>query len=207
MKNLHDKTLALAGVFQATALVHQIATQGQCDDADMSIAVRSILMLDPPTTLAVFGSETNLQRGLHTLVVQLGDSNQARTLQIARYVITLLHLERKLASQPGVKQTLRERLARCQQQVELYGATHDNVLANLADIYAATISQLPPKLIVIGNESHLTHPKLTARIRTQLLAGIRAAVLWTQVGGNRWQILWNRKAIVQHARELQTALR
>jgi high frequency lysogenization protein len=32
-----------------------------------------------------------------------------------------------------------------------------------------------------------------------LLAGIRAAVLWQQLGGNRWSLFWSRKKYVATA--------
>ena len=202
MKKLTDKTLALAGVFQCASMVHQLASRGQFDDNDLATCVRSTLALDPPTTLAVFGKVADLRLGLQTLVNQIGDQPAARDVQIARYVISLLLLERKLNKDERMLATLRERLYRAKQQSEIYGYTHENVLANLAGIYVDTISQLRPKIMVLGDESHLTNPKHTARIRTILLAGIRAAVLWSQVGGSRWQILWQRKVFVREAQRL-----
>jgi len=43
---------------------------------------------------------------------------------------------------------------------------------------------------------------LANKIRTLLLAGIRAAVLWRQMGGNRWQLLFSRKDIINDAKML-----
>jgi high frequency lysogenization protein len=39
------------------------------------------------------------------------------------------------------------------------------------------------------------------RIRALLLAGIRAAWLWRQVGGSRWRVLFGRTALLEAARE------
>ncbi|MGD8349299.1 MAG: DUF489 family protein, partial [Gammaproteobacteria bacterium] len=41
-----------------------------------------------------------------------------------------------------------------------------------------------------------------ARVRASLLAGIRAAVLWRQLGGNKWKLLFARKKYVAIARQL-----
>lgn len=202
MKNLRDKTTALAGVFQSAALVHQIATQGVIAESDLQTAIRSTLELDPPNTLAVFGQITQLRLGLQTLLQQMGNSARIRDAQIARYTISLLHLERRLNKQPQMLTDLRERLERAQQQSVIFGLTHENVLANLAGTYSDTISQLRPRIIVVGNETYLSNTKQTARIRAILLAGIRAAVLWSQVGGSRWQILWQRKVFVKEAERL-----
>jgi high frequency lysogenization protein len=43
-------------------------------------------------------------------------------------------------------------------------------------------------------------------IRASLLAGIRAAILWRQTGGKRWQLLLNRKKIAQLANQLKTVI-
>lgn len=199
MKNVRDKTIALAGVFQSAALVHQIATQGIIAETDLETSIRSTLELDPANTLAVFGQLTNIRLGLQTLLQQMGNTARIREAQIARYTISLLHLERRLSKQPEMLKDMRDRLERAQQQSVIFGLTHENVMANLAGTYSDTISLLRPRIIVVGNETYLSNAKQTARIRAILLAGIRAAVLWTQVGGSRWQILWHRKVFVQEA--------
>ena len=40
------------------------------------------------------------------------------------------------------------------------------------------------------------------RIRTLLLAGIRSAMLWRQLGGNKWQIIFGRGEIERQSRVL-----
>jgi high frequency lysogenization protein len=202
MKQLHEKTMALAGVFQAAALVNHIATKGVIDDSDLATCVNSTLQIDPINTEAVFGKIKNIHLGLATLIEQIADKSSGRDVQMARYVIALLHLQRKLMKQPAMLQLIQERIRRAQQQADIFTPTHDNVIANLAGIYSDTISQIRPKIIVSGEETYLGNPKNANRIRTVLLAGIRAAVLWEQLGGSRWQILWKRRAIVQAAKEL-----
>jgi len=76
------------------------------------------------------------------------------------------------------------------------------VIANLAGIYADTVSQIPPKIMVSGDSSVLSNPDNADKIRAILLAGIRSAVLWAQLGGNRWQILFNRRTFIEQARRL-----
>ena len=44
------------------------------------------------------------------------------------------------------------------------------------------------------------------KIRACLLAGIRSAVLWRQVGGSKWQLLFHRKKLVQAAQQLYSTL-
>ena len=47
MTSITEKTIALAGVFQAAALVNQIAAKGIVDEHDLKTAIQSILNLEP----------------------------------------------------------------------------------------------------------------------------------------------------------------
>ena len=201
MTSITDKTIAIAGVFQAAALVNQIATKGIVDEHDLTTGIQTILNLNPTSTLAVFGQYENLRTGLYTLIAHL-DNGQQRDMNVARYVISLLHLQRKLHRRQDMLENIARGVARAQDQANMFGLTHPNVLANLAGIYADTISMLAPKIMVSGDSSYLTNPTNVDRIRTLLLAGMRSAVLWRQVGGSRWQILFKRKQIIEEARRI-----
>ena len=72
----------------------------------------------------------------------------------------------------------------------------------LADIYQERISMLGPRIMIGGEPLHLQNPDNAARIRVALLAGIRAAVLWRQAGGHKWQLLLRRRAMGRKSREL-----
>jgi len=202
MEKTRDKTLALAGIFQCAALVHQLATTGTADQHDLSTCIRSTLDLSPLTTQSVYGQLENLRTGLHTLIQYLGEQPGQRDPNIARYVISLLHLQRKLRKRKGMLNTITEGIARAKKQSEIFGLTHDNVIANLAGIYADTVSNIPPKIMVSGDSSVLSNPDNANRIRAILLAGIRSAVLWTQLGGTRWQILFKRRTFIEQARHI-----
>lgn len=200
--NLRDKTLALAGVFQCASLVHQIALSNSADEHDVITVIRSTLDLNPASIDVVYGKVDNLRTGLHTLIEQLGDQAGKKDMHIARYVISLLHLQRKLSKRTDMLNTISEGIARAKQQSEIFEINHENVLANLAGIYADTISQITPKIMVSGESSYLSSRANTDKIRALLLAGVRSAVLWAQYGGSRWQILFKRKAFVAEARRL-----
>src|SRR3569623_1691456 len=51
-------------------------------------------------------------------------------------------------------------------------------------------------------QRHLSHPDVANKVRTLLLAAIRSAVLWRQCGGNRWQLIFGRRKIIDTARAL-----
>lgn len=201
-QNIKDKTLALAGVFQSASMVAQIASKGVVDFHDLETMVRSTLNLNPDSTESVYGQLENLRNGLHALTQHLSTGSFQRDMYTARYVISLLHLAKKLANNPKMLGEISTRLERVQDQVDMFGIVHDNVLANLAGIYSDTISSLAPKIIVSGETNFLSNPQNADKIRSILLAGIRSAILWQQVGGSRLQILFKRKALVQEAKRI-----
>lgn len=202
MGTLRDKILALAGLFQVATLVKQLGRSGLVDIHDLESCIRSTFQTNPENVEAVFGGADNLRTGLNMLVKQLGSDNNKRDTEIARYVITLLHIERKLAKNKAMLNTIATGIEEAERQCEHYSITHENVLAKLADIYAETISLLSLRVMVHGEEVHLTNPNSTNKIRALLLSGIRAAVLWQQIGGSRWQLLFKGRAFVEEAERI-----
>ncbi len=63
---------------------------------------------------------------------------------------------------------------------------------------------MQPRVIVAGQPFHLKDQAITEKIRAILLAGIRSAVLWKQVGGNQLQLLFKRKIYIEEAKYLLT---
>ena len=43
---------------------------------------------------------------------------------------------------------------------------------------------------------HLQQTDTAAKIRALLLAGIRSARLWRQLGGHRWQLIFSRRKLL-----------
>jgi high frequency lysogenization protein len=71
----------------------------------------------------------------------------------------------------------------------------------MAAIYVDVISPLGPRIQVTG------HPlsckaRRQAKVRATLLAGIRAAVLWHQVGGGRLQLMFSRNRLTTQAKQI-----
>ncbi len=169
--------------------------------------ISSLLQNDPDKTQDVYGELANIRSGFESILSQLGDStigNSSSTSNndITRYAVTLLHLERKLSQNNKMLNLISNRLEVVNSQLEHFPITHENILANLADIYAETISTLSPKIMVQGEEKFLSQTNNANKIRALLLSGIRSAVLWRQVGGNRWQLLLKQKYIVMEAKRI-----
>ncbi len=196
MSKFSDRTLALAGMYQACGLVQRVARRGNIDPDELKVVLDTLFVTDPPDTLAVYGSHSNLKSGLETVTRQL-DKNPDP--ELTRYLINILHLERKLIRKPALLQAISEGIERARRQTEHYPLPHSNIIASLAGIYSDTISTLTPRIIVSGEQGHLANPENASTVRALLLAAMRSAVLWAQCGGSRWQILLQRKRFIQEA--------
>jgi len=198
-QTIHDRVIALAGLFQAAALVHETAHHGRADSQDVATCLASVLKIDAASSDDVYGGLPNLKSGLRVVIRHL---RNPQNIQMTRYVISLLVLERKLATKPAMLGRIREGIEAIIDKLTYFPLTHDNTIAALADIYSATISTLTPRIMVNGNPSYLTNPDIANRIRALLLAGIRAAILWRQSGGRRLTLLFQRKALLREAERM-----
>lgn len=202
MKNLTEKTLALAAVFQSADLVKQIAMTGKYDQHDAKVILNGIFDTNPSSAEAVFGGVENLRSGLQLLINQMSSETSQRDMDITRYVVAMLHLQGKLLKNNEMLDYLSKGIERAKLQSEHFELMHDNVFANLAGLYSDTVSQLTPKIMVSGEGQHLGQSDNANKVRAILLGGIRAAVLWNQLGGSRWQILFKRKQFVSEAHRI-----
>jgi len=200
------RALALAGVFQAAGLVQEIARSGAVTHtAARDASIASVFATDPDSVAAVYGGAGNVRLGLALLRDQLQAAQKGRQsadLELARYVIGLTVLERKLAKQPALVDHLGEGIEAARRTFEHFGADHANVSARLADIYSEHVSPLGTRIVVRGESDILTDADQVARIRALLLAGLRSAVLWKQQGGRRWHLLLGRGRYLAAAQQL-----
>ena len=200
MNNFELRTLAFAGVFRAAALVNALANEGTISDNDLNVSVKSIFETEPDDVAQVFGDIKNLSFGFETVLNQLGSNSANRNMDIARYVVSMLFLERRLMKNSAMLEILSTGVELATRQSEHFSPTHENVIANIADLYSRTISELGPRIMVNGEQNHLETTAISNKIRTVLLSGIRSAVLWHQLGGRRWHIIFNRTKYLKMAK-------
>lgn len=198
----HEHAMALGGLFQAVSLVQQVAREGNADSEPFESSIASVFRIDGENADAIYGGDTQLTRGLQILCRQLGRDKSRQDAELMRYAVSLMFLERQLVRSTKMMDRLRQGIDAATHQSEHFSVTHENVLARLADTYASTVSQLQPRIMVQGKPEYLNTPANANRIRALLLAGMRSAVLWRQLGGNRLRLLWTRKHIVRCAEGL-----
>ena len=195
-----SRVIALAGVAQACKLVNDLAHHGRMDDAAMQSSLASVFRIDADSVADVFGGISGIRNGLEELLVQLDGAN--RDMGLSRLLFSVLRLERRLKASPRILDELRTGIESTQRQVDHFGLTHPTVRARLADLYVTSLSPLRPRIIVHGNPQHLANPQYVEQIRALLLAAVRAAVLWRQVGGSQLRLLLRRQQYAMMARGL-----
>ena len=200
MGRMKDRVLALAGMLQAIRLVQQMADNGQAETRPLAVCIESLFRFDADSTEAVYGSAADLQPGLLRLIAQL--DGQGRDTTQTRIAMSVLHLERRFLMFPETVAAVQLALAALAPQRLSDGPTHPDLLVRLGEIYAAHISPLGPKVLIQGNPVYLSQPALVGEVRACLLAALRSAVLWRQLGGSYWDFLWSRRAMVQAAQSL-----
>jgi high frequency lysogenization protein len=198
-----DRIIALAALMQSISLVQQIAETGQIEQSDFETVLNSLLAIDAPTTEAVYGDISQLKSGLKQLNSQLSKSKDKKDVQLLRYAINLLHLERQLAKRPAMMDLISREIEQIPQQIEYFGDINNpQVIARFADIYHRTISELTPRIQVQGDSAFLQQADNINRVRALLLAGIRAAILWRQKGGRRWHFVFHTSKMLKIATSL-----
>ncbi|KAF1017172.1 MAG: High frequency lysogenization protein HflD [Stenotrophomonas maltophilia] len=191
-----DRVLALAGIAQALQQVRRIADTGHSDAAAVRTAVDSVFRVDATSPQAVFGDPQALKAGLRLLHNYF--RNQGQDPILPRLALSVLQLERRFIRETDTIGKVSQGITRAERQAgELGDSAHPDVLASLGGLYADTISHLKPRVMVQGNPQYLGQAGVVAEIRALLLAAVRAAVLWRQLGGSYWDFLFGRRAMVE----------
>lgn len=193
--------IALSGIFQAAGLIKDLAHTGNAETRYFESSIHSIFVTNPQNVSEVYGDMNQLRKGIDLMIKHLELEN-GKDPECLRYVINMLHLHKQLKKQKDMLTVIGKRIDETQHQINHFGEFHENVIAGLAAIYSDTISQLKPRIQVLGDPQYLKQSYVADKVRALCLAGIRSAMLWGQVGGSRWQILLGRKKLLEAAHKL-----
>lgn len=201
--NINEQTLTFAGICQAAVMVQKIARHNQFDEELFTVMLQGIINTNPKESIDVYGGDyTNLSDGFTMMVAQLGDSSAKKDPELTRYIVSILTLERRLKAKTRVLAELGSRIEQSQRQLAHYEINSDTMLNSFASIYTDIISPLATKIQIAGEPNILKQTANQNRIRALLLAAVRSAVLWRQVGGKRRNILFKRKHFVESAQKM-----
>lgn len=211
------QTIALAAVAQCATLVNQLAQYERASQFDMAACINPLLVLNPASTADVYPDISGLNTGLKTLQDIFSNDRLRENADVVRYTLGMLLLRNRLVRDKGMQNRIREKL-------QLVSPLHvldspgdgegdraaefeqDLTYEQLADLYQDTISTLSYRIQVQGKLHNLKNELIANKIRALLLAGIRSAVLWYQLGGRRWRLLLYRNRIQQTAGHIRRKL-
>lgn len=188
---------------QAIALVEQLAKTGYLKTEEFRCCINSLFVTSPESCEEVFGSVAALQYGAERLESLFASLRSPENTDALRYLFGVMHLQKKLKRKTDVMSVIGSRLEKTERQAEHFDTIHDNVIANIADIYSDTISTFRYRIQVTGEFSYLQQARIAQQIRALLLSAIRAITLWDQLGGKRWQLVIHSRKVIAASRDLQ----
>ena len=224
------RNIALAVVAQCAQLVHSLAFTGKADQQQINACIAPLFMLNPDTTADVYPDIRRFGNGLDILQKSLTNAGAREYAEPIKYVLGITVLQQQLVRVSTMQAQIRRRL----QQMPLLqserngfatyaeatsGAPSEAVdemlpvqsgspfnISALAALYQETISKLTFRIHVKGNVDYLKDPRVADNIRALLLAGIRSAMLWHQLGGRRWHLIVYKKRIRDCATHVRRSL-
>ena len=199
---MKERTMALAGIFQATELVRQAANHGTWSGYAADTCLESLLAIEADSVDEIYGNANRLRLGAETLVSVLqGDRHHMESLG---YAVSIMQLEnnfrkkKKMQARIGLEL---QTIAILDEGLELH-EIKDLQAEKIARLYTKTISTLSPRIVINGRPQFLQVDRTVNWIRTLLFAGLRSAVLWRQLGGGRFSLMFGRKKMLEQAQML-----
>lgn len=207
------RNIALAVMVQCAQLVHTLATTGDADQRQIDACIAPVFVLDPDSLAEVYPDVGRFNSGLTALERSLGRDGMRGLAEAIQYVLGMTVLQQHLGRSSGMPSQIRRRLQFLRPVenpseqtfageqslddavVPLDLASQGYDFSALAQLYQDTISQLSYRIHVKGVPEHLQNQRVADRIRALLLAGIRSAQLWHQLGGRRWHLFFFKKRI------------
>ena len=199
---MKERTLALAGIFQATELVRQAANHGTWSGYAADTCLDSLLAIEADTVEDIYGDANNLRLGAETLISVL--QGDRRHMESLGYAVSIMQLENNFRKKTGMQSRIGSELlaiASIEDELEEH-EIRDLQAKKIAALYTGTISTLSPRIVVNGRPQHLQVERTVNWIRTLLFAGLRSAVLWRQMGGGRFSLMFGRKKMLEQAQTL-----
>lgn len=206
MSHLREQTIALAGAAQAARIVDQLSRTGSYPEEFLERSVRSLFVFDLEHAEELFGGLTGVRLGLQNLCALLASRREPAQRDTLRYLLAMLYLERRFAADRAMQDVVRSRLQHASFRAEHFAGNVGDVCHSVAGIYQDTFSRMPRRIKVTGSAQHLENPRNADIVRSLLLAGVRAAFLWHQLGGRRWKLLLQRRAMLGCAQSLSRGL-
>ncbi|WP_163123570.1 high frequency lysogenization protein HflD [Acinetobacter portensis] len=219
-----NRALALAAVFQSAQLTHMTALSGRQSTGEngnfyLEQLIKASLNIRPQTkpcsqTLDYFNQLADISLGLKTLESSItqpfNPSPKSKIPKFSQtklpmsYAMSLLHLEKKVYSNPKFVEIIEKSQQKILKQLSFFDNNylHPSILANLAQTYVDTAGQINPRIMVKGNAEAFKDSSHTNRIRASLFTGLQMAHLWRQSGGSSWTMIFTKRKLLKDIQDL-----
>ncbi len=199
------QNIALAAVAQCAALVNKLAVEGAAPQTELVASINPLLVVNPASVDEIYPRIADINLGLRTIQEVFSNDRSKENSEIVRYTLGMLLLRNKLVGSQRIQNEMRQGLEFItplehmentdDEAGESKLAEQDRIFEQLAKLYQDTISTLSYRIQVQGKVENLKNENVANRIRALLLGGIRSAVLWYQLGGRRWRLVFYRKRV------------
>lgn len=206
MNQQQQQVVALAGIAQASRIIDQISKTGSFPSVFLESSINSLFVFDMDSAEDLFDGLAGIRLGLQNLCVLLANQTEKEQRDAVRYFFNILFLEKQFAGDTKLQGTVRDRLQHASFKAEHFSRNVREVCHNVAGIYQDTFSKLPRRVKITGSAQHLENSDNADVVRSLLLAGVRSAFLWRQLGGRRWKLAFQRRALLRNAQELSRGL-
>ena len=144
--------------------------------------------------------------GLRCVKDMLTDASNEDNIAMGVYIRGLFKLESQFRKRSDLQDIVATRLGHVNFKAQHFSDDAVELAASISSIYQDTISHLPYRIKVKGSVQHLQETKNADLVRTLLLAGLRSAHLWQQLGGRQRHFILRNRQLVSVAESLSQEL-
>ena len=213
MADIKGESIALAALFQCCNQIQRIAKTGYYDDKAMICVIRALLVTDPNTVEDIY-NPSDLLPGFRQIAECLEKGEEVKTpqtVETTKLALKLVALAISIEKSSRIYAKLSDEIDGLKKAMGAEGSKFmegdpnevigESTLHTFGALYTSLISPNFSKLLIYGEERFLSQTVNQDRIRSLLLAGIRAVILWRQLGGKRRFLFFRRKDIVQYCKK------
>jgi high frequency lysogenization protein len=194
---LKNEVISLGAIYQASSEIKKIAWEGKVNNKFIEPLIYSVYQTTSNEIEEIYINLKRLNTGLDFLRKQYVGDAFSRDAEVDRYFEAINILVKNMNKNTKIISNLRDELSSHKESV-----TEDNLHEHaefLSNLYLKTISTINPRIIVNGDNIHLTDSKNASMIRALLLSAIRSFILWQQSGGSKFRIFLFKRKIAELA--------
>jgi high frequency lysogenization protein len=194
---LKNEVISLGAIYQASSEIKKIAWEGKINNKFIEPLIHSVYQTTSNEIEDIYINLKRLNTGLDFLRKQFVGDVFSRDAEVDRYFEAINVLVKNMNKNSEIFSNLRGELSSHKENV-----TEDNLHEHaefLSNLYLKTISKINPRIIVNGDNIHLTDNKNASMIRALLLSAIRSFILWQQSGGTKFRIFLFKKKMAEIA--------